>query len=91
MNPLGAVVVDHQGNVYGTTYFGGELGFGSIFKIDAAGNLTILHSFNESPDGGNPIGGLILDSAGNLYGTTSQGGDLSCGFSGCGTVFELTP
>jgi uncharacterized repeat protein (TIGR03803 family) len=91
VNPLGPVVVDHQGNVYGTTYFGGELGFGSIFKIDTTGTLTILHSFNDSPDGANPIGGLILDSSGNLYGTTSQGGDLGCGFSGCGTVFELTP
>jgi uncharacterized repeat protein (TIGR03803 family) len=51
----------------------------------------VLHSFNNSPDGANPMGGLTRDAAGNLYGTTSDGGDLSCGFSGCGTVFKVTP
>jgi uncharacterized repeat protein (TIGR03803 family) len=91
VNPLAPVVVDSEGNVYGTTFYGGTTGYGSIFKIDTAGTLTILHSFDNSPDGGNPMGGLILDSAGNLYGTTSSGGDLSCGFSGCGTIFKLTP
>lgn len=90
-NPLSSVVLDPLGNIYGTTYYGGTYGYGSIFKLDTTGTLTILHSFNYSPDGGNPIGGLIRDTAGNLYGTTSQGGDPSCGFSGCGTVFELTP
>jgi uncharacterized repeat protein (TIGR03803 family) len=59
--------------------------------LDTAGKLTVLHSFNVAPDGAHPIGGLVLDKAGNLYGTTSDGGDLSCGFSGCGTVFKLTP
>jgi uncharacterized repeat protein (TIGR03803 family) len=91
VNPLGAVTVDQQGNVYGTTYYGGTYGYGTVFKIDTAGDLTILHSFNDSPDGANPTGALLLDSAGNLYGTASQGGDSNCGFFGCGTIFEITP
>lgn len=91
VNPMGPVTVDRQGNVYGTTYYGGVSGYGTVFKIDSAGNFTILHSFNDSPDGGNPTGALILDSAGNLYGTASQGGDENCGFFGCGTVFKVTP
>jgi uncharacterized repeat protein (TIGR03803 family) len=91
VNPYSRLIRDPAGNFYGTTFYGGTLGYGTVFKVNAAGKLTILHSFNYSPDGGNPIAGLILDKAGNLYGTTSAGGDLSCGFSGCGTVFEVTP
>lgn len=91
VNPMGPVIIDQQGNVYGTTYYGGTYGYGSVFKIDTTGNLTILHSFDSSPDGANPTGALLLDSAGNLYGTASQGGDPNCGFSGCGTIFKITP
>jgi uncharacterized repeat protein (TIGR03803 family) len=90
-NPHAGVIRDSAGNFYGTTFYGGASGYGTVFKLNAAGRLTILHSFNDSPDGAHPIAGLILDTAGNLYGTTSDGGDLSCGFSGCGTVFKLTP
>lgn len=91
VNPLSPVTVDPQGNVYGTTYYGGTYGYGSVFKIDTTGNLTILHSFDYSPDGAYPTGGLLIDSAGNLYGTASQGGDNNCGFFGCGTIFKVTP
>lgn len=90
-NPVAGLVVDPAGNVYGTTFYGGTSGYGSVFEIDTTGQLTVLHSFNGSSDGANPLGGLTRDAAGNLYGTTSDGGDLSCGFSGCGTVFEVTP
>lgn len=90
-NPYSRLIRDTAGNLYGTTFYGGTSGYGTVFKLDTAGKLTILHSFNDSPDGAHPIAGLILDKAGNLYGTTSDGGDLSCGFSGCGTVFKLTP
>jgi len=91
VNPMGPVTVDRHGNVYGTTYYGGMYGYGSVFKIDTTGTLTILHNFDYAPDGANPTGGLLLDSAGNLYGTTGQGGDPDCGFFGCGTVFKITP
>ncbi len=90
-NPYARLIRDEAGNFYGTTFHGGTYGDGTVFKLDTAGKLTVLHSFNNSPDGANPIAGLILDKSGNLYGTASQGGDLSCGFSGCGTVFEVTP
>jgi uncharacterized repeat protein (TIGR03803 family) len=91
VNPYSRLIRDSAGNFYGTTFYGGTLGYGTVFKLDTAGKLTVLHSFNPSPDGAHPIAGLILDKAGNLYGATSDGGDLSCGFSGCGTVFKLTP
>jgi uncharacterized repeat protein (TIGR03803 family) len=90
-NPYPRLIRDSAGNLYGTTFYGGTTGYGAFFKLDTAGKLTVLHSFNDAPDGAHPIGGLVLDKAGNLYGTTSDGGDLSCGFSGCGTVFKLTP
>jgi uncharacterized repeat protein (TIGR03803 family) len=90
-NPVAGLVVDPAGNVYGTTFYGGTSGYGSVFEIDTTGQLTVLHSFNGSSDGANPMGGLTRDAVGNLYGTTSDGGDLSCGFSGCGTVFKVTP
>jgi uncharacterized repeat protein (TIGR03803 family) len=90
-NPVASVVADPAGNIYGTTYYGGTNGYGTVFEIDTTGKFTILHNFDASPDGANPLGGLVRDAAGNLYGTTSDGGDLSCGFFGCGVVFEVTP
>jgi len=90
-NPLAGVIVDPAGNIYGTTYYGGTFGYGTVFEIDHTGNFTILHNFNASPDGANPVGGLTRDAAGNLYGATSDGGDLSCGFFGCGVIFKVTP
>ncbi len=91
VNPYGSLVRDASGNLYGTTFYGGTSGYGSVFKLSKSGKLTVLHCFNYSPDGAHPIGALVKDKAGNLYGTTSAGGDTSCGFSGCGTVFEVTP
>jgi len=90
-NPYSRLIQDAAGNFYGTTFYGGTSGYGTVFKLDTSRKLTILHSFNDAPDGAHPIAGLILDSAGNLYGTASDGGDLSCGFSGCGTIFKITP
>jgi len=88
----GSLMMDAQGNLYGTTTYGGTANFGTVFELDTAGNETILYNFSGGADGGVPTAGLIFDANGDLYGTTSQGGDLSCIPSyGCGVVFKLTP
>ena len=85
------LVVDSSGNLYGTTYENGAKTLGMIFKISPSGQETTLYSFQGPPDGAFPVAGLIRDSAGNLYGTTSEGGTgTKCGGVGCGTVFEFT-
>jgi len=89
--PRGNLVRDTKGNFYGTTQIGGAYGYGTVFKVDASGKETIIHSFTGGADGGYPYGGVIRDSKGNLYGTTYQGGDLvNCpGGIGCGVVFKI--
>lgn len=96
--PFAGLVADKSGNLYGTTYYGGANGPGTVFELSPGPKGTwsekVLHSFTEGSDGGNPAGALLFDSAGNLYGTTYYGGDGGCYDnygSGCGTVFELTP
>jgi uncharacterized repeat protein (TIGR03803 family) len=88
----GFLLRDSDGNLYGTTELGGSIGGGTVFKLDASGNETILYNFTffTSGEGTEPYGSLIQDPAGNLYGVTNFGGDLSC-FSGqgCGVVFKL--
>jgi uncharacterized repeat protein (TIGR03803 family) len=96
--PLGGVIQDAQGNLYGTTFYGGDLscnppnGCGVVFKLSKMGKETVLHSFTGGADGGNPSAGLIQDTKRNFYGTTENGGDLSCisGGLGCGVVFKLS-
>jgi uncharacterized repeat protein (TIGR03803 family) len=61
---------------------------GNIFKIDTAGKLTVLYQFTGGSDGCDPAPGVILDAAGNLYGSAVQGGSGFCD-SGYGTIFEL--
>ena len=81
---------DRLGNLYGTTYAGGAYGKGSVFKLDAGGNLTVLYSFTGGTDGGEPQAAVLPDKQGNLYGTAEQGGNVgSCYQAGCGTVFKL--
>jgi uncharacterized repeat protein (TIGR03803 family) len=89
--PWGPVIIDSAGNLYGTTYIGGsDSNAGTVYEISSTGTESLLHSFSEtSEDGYLPIGGLLLDSAGNLYGTTSQGGSSSSSYAG--TVFKVTP
>jgi uncharacterized repeat protein (TIGR03803 family) len=77
------LVRDSAGYLYGTTELGGTSGFGTIFRLDASGNKTVLHSFTGS-DGAYPAAGLVRDTAGSLYGTANQGGS-----SLVGTVFQL--
>jgi uncharacterized repeat protein (TIGR03803 family) len=90
-SPFAGVVMDASGNLYGTTYEGGESNYGTVFMLsppkDVAGKWveSVLHSFSSS-DGHYPMAGVTLDAAGNLYGTTYQGGSY-----GAGTVFKLTP
>jgi uncharacterized repeat protein (TIGR03803 family) len=90
VQPESNLVLDAAGHLYGTTYGGGAHDFGTVFELSsmAGGGWTetILHSFNNPGDGYTPVAGLVLDSAGNLYGTTVEGGRYSGG-----TVFELSP
>jgi uncharacterized repeat protein (TIGR03803 family) len=88
--PEGGVVVDSAGNVYGTTSGAGSAGYGTVFRRDTTGRFSVLHSFTNGADGGIPRGDLFLDSAGNLYGTTSQGSGGLCFYPGCGTVFKIS-
>jgi uncharacterized repeat protein (TIGR03803 family) len=94
-NPEGALVQAADGDLYGTTYYGGANGDGTVFKIALSGALTTLHSFDAS-DGANPGAGLVQAADGSLYGTTLAGGandscNLFVGYVGCGTVFKITP
>jgi uncharacterized repeat protein (TIGR03803 family) len=88
--PNGGVVRDTAGNLYGTTSYGGSFNFGTVFQLDTAGQETVLYTFTGGADGAIPLAGVIRDAAGNLYGTTEHGGDLSCNSGvGCGTVFKV--
>jgi uncharacterized repeat protein (TIGR03803 family) len=101
-NPYGNLIFDKAGNLYGTTISGGTSanctgGCGTVFELSppaAQGDPwteAVLYSFAGQSDGANPYSGLIMDSKGNLYGTTQTGGGVSCGATSCGTIFELTP
>jgi uncharacterized repeat protein (TIGR03803 family) len=86
--PFSHLIFDSSGNLYGTTSSGGGGKFGVVFQLTPnGGNWTekVLHSFS-GPDGSHPWGGMILDSAGSLFGTTYDGGPYNTG-----TVFQLTP
>ncbi len=93
--PSAGLIEDSTGNLYGTTYQGGNnsctdgFGCGTVFKIAPDGTETTLYTFKGGTDGGTPDSALIADSAGNFYGETSEGGGTGCSGYGCGTVFEL--
>jgi uncharacterized repeat protein (TIGR03803 family) len=88
--PVARLLLDAHANLYGTTEGGGASLQGTVFKLNATGKQTVLHSFAGGPDGSSPRGGLVMDSQGNLYGTTTNFGDTGCGGDfGCGTVFEV--
>jgi|SRR5580658_1894196 uncharacterized repeat protein (TIGR03803 family) len=84
--PEGHLVMDKQGNFYGTTWAGGASNAGTVFKVTPSGVETVLYSFPSYGDGATPVAGLTIDAAGNLYGTTSVGGA-----NAVGTVFKLSP
>jgi uncharacterized repeat protein (TIGR03803 family) len=88
-SPTAGLLRDNQGNLFGTTYWGGllpgDLGLGTVFKLDPSGTLTILHQFGSfSGDGDHPFSNLVRDRAGNFYGTTYYGG-----LHGYGAVYKL--
>jgi uncharacterized repeat protein (TIGR03803 family) len=88
MYPNGGLVLDTQGNLYGTTQLGGNADdCGTVFKL-SQGTLALLHVF-EGKDGCGPTAGLAVDSQGNFYGSASHGGVSKCD-GGCGTIFEVT-
>ena len=99
--PLAGLVFDATGNLYGTTFRGGDIsacggfGCGVAFELeheaDGSWKEKVLHQF-KGKDGADPASGLTFDRSGNLYGTTESGGDLNfCQGSGCGVVFRLAP
>jgi uncharacterized repeat protein (TIGR03803 family) len=89
--PAAGLVRDAFGNLFGTTMEGGAAGIGTIFKVSASGNETVLYSFKGGKLGAYPTGTIVRDPAGNIYGAGSFG-DLNCDptYSGCGIVFRLT-
>jgi len=91
---FGSVIRDNLGNLYGATFFGGDTtdpacsavgGCGVVFRLDPWGRYTVLHTF-KGPDGANPWADLYMDQRGDIYGTTTAGGDPTCN---CGTVFKI--
>lgn len=89
--PLGGLISDSSGNLYGTTLSGGSGGQGTVFKLSPDGTETVLYNFQGGNDGNDPEAGVVRDKSGNLYGTTYYGGGTACKGHGCGTVFKLTP
>lgn len=93
--PAAGVILDKKGDLYGTTV-GSGTGQGTVYEMVRSGAGTwserVLYAFTGGNDGGGPWDQLVWDAAGNLYGTTYQGGGITalCSF-GCGTVFELSP
>ena len=88
--PFATIVRGKGGNFHGTTTSGGALNLGSVFAVSKRGAEKILYSFQGGTDGYYPNGSLVLDKAGNLYGTTSYGGGSSACPNGCGTIFQVT-
>ncbi len=90
----GNLIFDRAGNIYGTTYDGGTNDVGAVYELVHSGGSwteTVLHTFSGGNDGSYPQEGLVFDTAGNLYGTTTWGGGNEQCLMGCGTVFELSP
>ena len=87
-NPVGDLVLDSQGTIYGTSCYGGSYGGGTVFKLTHTSGgwmYSVVHEFTGGSDGGCPYAGVVLDAAGNIYGTASQGG-----LYGWGDVYEVT-
>jgi uncharacterized repeat protein (TIGR03803 family) len=96
-NPVGGLISDSAGNLFGTAQDGGTANYGVAFKLVAQSGGSwkeiVLHTFLGGSDGVNPSSSLVSDGAGNLYGTTGGGGSQQCsGYADCGGIaFELSP
>jgi uncharacterized repeat protein (TIGR03803 family) len=91
--PLGTLVFDKKGALYGVTQYGGTQNDGAVYKLTPSKSgfsESVIYSFRNGEDGDFPQAGLVIDRQGSLYGTTFYGGPGSCD-GGCGTVFKLTP
>jgi uncharacterized repeat protein (TIGR03803 family) len=89
--PATPLTFDGAGNAYGTTASGGDFDFGTVFVLSPSGQETVIYSFTGGADGLDPHGGVILDGAGNLYGTTVAGGFGGfCAGDGCGVIYKLS-
>jgi uncharacterized repeat protein (TIGR03803 family) len=94
---MSTLVFDQAGNLYGTTFADGANGWGSVFKLtpsNGSWTYTSLHDFTGGNDGGFPVGNLIFDANGNLYGTASCGGTTgTCGYRNDGywVIFKIAP
>lgn len=84
--PFSSLLLAPNGDLYGTTVFGGTYNQGTVFRLTSAGAETVLYSFTGGVDGAQPLGGLVFDGKRSILGTTSKGGA-----SGNGTVFKITP
>jgi hypothetical protein len=97
--PMSPVTFDRAGNLFGAAAFGGEFGAGAIFRLvpktqmPFSWTFSVVYAFLGAPDGSYPASNLVLDSSGNIYGTTQQSGKTSgdCGNQGCGTVYQVSP
>jgi len=87
-DPWSGVTIDTNDNVFGTTLIGGTIDNGTVWEWSASGTYSILHNFGSNGQDARPYGAVTLDAAGNLYGTTSQGGDPPTGYTG--TIWEIT-
>jgi len=90
--PLGGVVMDNSGNLWGTASYGGNdnHGNGTVFEISATGKETLYSLVTSTIDATLPCSTLVVDAAGNIYGTTNGSGSGSSGSSGAGTVFKIS-
>ena len=84
--PLSGVVIDAQGNLFGTTFGDNQNNYGTVYELTPTGVLKTLYSFTGGVDGGQPQSRVVLDADGNLYGTTANGGAYNDG-----AVFKITP
>ena len=89
--PQGGVTLGSDGNFYGTTYEGGSVTAGAVFKLTPGGTYTTIYSFTGGSDGAYPYAPPVEGNDGNFYGTTTEGGNTKVCGSGCGTIYKITP